>query len=477
MKSDTAIEQIIGRVLRLPNARHKQSPALNRAYAFATSNNFALTARALEDALVEGNGFNPLEARDLIVTTSGEQGKLELPVRRAVPPRVVALPVVPDTSSWSAALKAKVQTDEKAGTVTFVAPLSPEEIVEAASGLVMETHREQFIAAAKEYATEEVFSSPAERSVRLAVPMFCLVRQGLLEFLDETHFLERPCSLREHLVDAKGGDLVVEEGHAAYGEVGLNEQGKVGWKFGQELADQLRLIEVTENWSEARLIDWLDRNIPHPDIFAEDSGLFIATLLHNLIGSGETPLGRLVRERFALRDLVESRIDDCRRMAKARAFQDVLFRQESGPVSVSAERVFAFDPDRYPARWVCTRSDDFQHHYHRQVGELGESGEEFECALYLDRLPEVEMWLRNLERQPPRSFWLPTSTDRFYPDFVCKLNDGRILVVEYKGEHLWSNDDSKEKRRIGELWMERSNGTCVFVMPHGRDFAAIRKAL
>jgi hypothetical protein len=24
----------------------------------------------------------------------------------------------------------------------------------------------------------------------------------------------------------------------------------------------------------------------------------------------------------------------------------------------------------------------------------------------------------------------------FYPDFVCKLKDGRILVVEYKGGHL-----------------------------------------
>ncbi len=91
--------------------------------------------------------------------------------------------------------------------------------------------------------------------------------------------------------------------------------------------------------------------------------------------------------------------------------------------------------------------------------------------------PAVETWVRNLERQPVRSFWLPTATDRFYPDFICKLHDGRILVVESKGEHLWSNDDSKEKRRIGELWMERSQGACVFVMPCGRDFAAIRRAI
>ena len=36
----------------------------------------------------------------------------------------------------------------------------------------------------------------------------------------------------------------------------------------------------------------------------------------------------------------------------------------------------------------------------------------------------------------PNSFWLQTSSDKFYPDFVALLNDGRVLVVEYKGRIL-----------------------------------------
>lgn len=64
--------------------------------------------------------------------------------------------------------------------------------------------------------------------------------------------------------------------------------------------------------------------------------------------------------------------------------------------------------------------------------------------------------------------------DKFYPDFVCKLKDGRLLVVEYKGADRWSNDDSKEKRRLGELWELKSCGKCLFVMPKGKDFGAIR---
>ena len=38
----------------------------------------------------------------------------------------------------------------------------------------------------------------------------------------------------------------------------------------------------------------------------------------------------------------------------------------------------------------------------------------------------------------------------------CNLKDGRYLVAEYKGADRWSNDDSKEKRRLGELWALKS---------------------
>ena len=44
------------------------------------------------------------------------------------------------------------------------------------------------------------------------------------------------------------------------------------------------------------------------------------------------------------------------------------------------------------------------------------------------------------------------------------LNDGRILVIEYKGEPYKTNDDSKEKKNLGELWAEKSNGKCLFLM-------------
>ena len=75
------------------------------------------------------------------------------------------------------------------------------------------------------------------------------------------------------------------------------------------------------------------------------------------------------------------------------------------------------------------------------------------------------------------SFWLQTASDRFYPDFLSLLEDDRVLALEYKGEHLWSNDDSKEKRAVGELWAERSKGKCLFVMTRGKNWSMITNSI
>jgi type III restriction enzyme len=181
----------------------------------------------------------------------------------------------------------------------------------------------------------------------------------------------------------------------------------------------------------------------------------------------------VVRKKFELRKIVEEKVRECRRHARARAHQALLFGEDASAVVVSPDQCFAYVPEQYPARTICLRSDSFSKHYYPKVGELDSEGEEFLCALFLDRMPEVEYWVRNLERQERFSFWLQTATDKFYPDFVCKLKDGRFLVVEYKGADRWSNDDSQEKLRLGELWALKSNGTCLFIMPKGKQFEEI----
>lgn len=37
----------------------------------------------------------------------------------------------------------------------------------------------------------------------------------------------------------------------------------------------------------------------------------------------------------------------------------------------------------------------------------------------------------------------------------------------------WSDDDSKEKRAIGQTWDEKSDGNCLFKIPKGPDWNTI----
>jgi len=52
-----AVEQIIGRVIRMPNARKKTDEALNRSYVFASATNFNEAAARVIGGL-EDNGYS-----------------------------------------------------------------------------------------------------------------------------------------------------------------------------------------------------------------------------------------------------------------------------------------------------------------------------------------------------------------------------------------------------------------------------------
>lgn len=83
----------------------------------------------------------------------------------------------------------------------------------------------------------------------------------------------------------------------------------------------------------------------------------------------------------------------------------------------------------------------------------------------LDSLNEVEFWVRNVSRHV-NSFRLPLASGHFYPDFVAKLKDGRIFVVEYKGKLLAGSgiDDTNENRVVGEKWERASAGKGLFAV-------------
>ena len=94
-------------------------------------------------------------------------------------------------------------------------------------------------------------------------------------------------------------------------------------------------------------------------------------------------------------------------------------------------------------------------------GEGGGEGEEFECAVALDSLAEVKHWIRNVPKHSD-AFFLPRAQGYQYPDFVAELKDGRILVVEYKGQRGKSDPKEVESLNIGKKWQAVSDRKAVY---------------
>ena len=173
-----------------------------------------------------------------------------------------------------------------------------------------------------------------------------------------------------------------------------------------------------------------------------------------------------MRCKFILARKILDKIDAFRREERNNTYQARLFAPGAKP-EVSFQTAFVFRDGMYQGeryyRGHWQPSKHFLGSHAVPAFDGVEDGEEIRCAQTLDSLPEVKFWVRNVARHRA-SFWLPTATDKFYPDFVAQLEDDRLLVVEYKGAHIADSSDTAEKRAIGELWQRTSNGKGVFVV-------------
>lgn len=93
---------------------------------------------------------------------------------------------------------------------------------------------------------------------------------------------------------------------------------------------------------------------------------------------------------------------------------------------------------------------------------------ETELVLRLTNLNNIRWWHRNLANT---GFFINGFT-KHYPDFIIKTENGNIVLVETKGEHL-ANEDSKLKINLGRSWSAAAGDQFKYFMV----FADAEKAL
>ncbi|HVU24749.1 MAG TPA: DEAD/DEAH box helicase family protein [Opitutus sp.] len=497
-RSATAIEQIVGRILRLPGATAKRHPDLNCAYAFSVSASIQEVLAELREAL-ENNGFTKAEAERILVPVS--QGVMPLGVQ----PQTV--PLAADTEVDTAALQTqverlagKVRFDAAKGELTVIVPLDVAE-TERLSACAQTPEAKRRIAEAVETVreAERAFGgtgatrapTPYERQIDFIVPLLA-VREGeaLMEF-ESTFLLEHAWKLSEK--DASLPDIYdpTQRPTGRMGVLDADAAGHVTTQVVEESASadfvatlhqQVFQLGGAGDWTLDALAAWLDRQIEHRDIPMGEMVEFLRKALRGLMAKfGLGDVSALALDRFRLRDQLEARIDSHRRTERKAAFQSFLLPESA--LAVDEGVAINFRTMSYEPSWRYEGGYRFQKHYFTpKPGELaektpaGEIREEFKCAQWLDDNPAIAFWTRNLSNKAT-SFRLQTSTDWFYPDFICQLKNGCSLAVESKGGHLAEGSDAEEKRLLGHVWESRSGGRCVFVMPVAGEFGEIQKAI
>ena len=288
--------------------------------------------------------------------------------------------------------------------------------------------------------------------------------QGNVEFADTDVFMEfidwSPLDYPARLDDR---EFTVRETAHSF-EIDIDGR-QVRHQF-LDAQEQLVLNVAVEGWTPERLVVWLERQVREIDLDPDALRKWLSALVRSLTDRRGIGIAALMRCKFILARKIRDKIDAFRQQEQDKAYQRYLFAPEAR-VETSFDEAFVFrdgmyaDQRRYRGRWKPSK------HFLGPDTVLAfdgaDGGEEMQCAQALDRLPEVTYWIRNVARHPA-SFWLPTATGKFYPDFVALLNDGRSFVVEYKGAHIAEGSDTDEKRAVGALWEQRSEGKGLFLM-------------
>jgi type III restriction enzyme len=477
IQSATAVEQLLGRVLRMPYAKRRGDDALNRAYAFLSEPEFGAAARSLADKLV-AMGFEESEALDNIEPAQGSLG-VDDPLfgHRAKPKptfthTIIAKPEVIARLQERSDVTLR-ETDDGKVEVAVTGRVDDDLERTIADG-TPEAERKGFSESLAKYRTEtKDLLSPAEQGEPFRVPRLMSEIQGHLEFADTDIFMEfHDWSLLGHAARLGEDEFAVRETARSF-EIDLDGN-RITYQFASE-DEQLALDIEVEGWTPEALVLWLDKQVRQPDIHQSELLRWLREIVDHLMKKRGMHIAALMRCKFILARKLREKIATIRQSERDGVFQQYLFAPEA-KVELSFDEAFEFkegmyfDQRRYRGRWRPVKH--FLGPTDLPAFDGADDGEEALCAQVIDSLPAVKFWIRNVARHP-NSFWLPTATDKFYPDFVAQLEDERLLVVEYKGAHIADGADTAEKRTVGALWEEKSDGKGLFIVVEktvdGRD--------
>ncbi len=355
--SRIAVEQIIGRIMRLPSASRKENEDLNRSYIFASAKNFNEAATEIISGL-ESNGYSRLD----LINAADRQEQYQFEVERRV-------------------------------SEDFAPPMMAYED--------------------EELSFEELIGENFE-----------LAKQDAkIDF--KVHY----DSDGRAIIDIKEGDK---------------------WIRGAQKV--LKITYRDKNCSKSELIQWLDKRLRFTMLDKEDRVAFLEKALNNIKGY---TLQDLSVNRYLLLDKLDSAINKILVNHAKNNFDKYV---KEGKIKTKSFEKFS---DKIMLEEELPQ--EFNKNYYKKIDKLNKEENTFINRLDLDTLSNIRFWIRNREKKDPFYLqgWKP---NKFYPDFVAVTEKGNILVLEWKGEHLVTNEDTTYKVQVAKEWEHLGNGKLHFFL-------------
>jgi type III restriction enzyme len=463
-------EQLLGRVLRMPNVEKKPYEELNKAYAFVSEADSLKTAQTLEIVLSRA-GFD-LENSPPLIQTKSKQGEIQ----EFFGNPFAELSERPALEKLSGELQNKieiVQEDKKEPPTIIVKELLTEsETQQILETIPKEEDRKIFseLVVRKNH-QQKYASSPVNQGKQFPLPQLLLKLDDEEVPFDEDIFLSVEWKLSEQdttLSDFSSQSIIVSSL-----TVDVDEKGRLKTRnFIEKISRQSDFfVQLDAIGSKEELINYLIRANNRYDVKYSELRLYIAKTVEQLERNGEK-IQDLLINRTRLVKRIQDKIQSLINKEKEKSFSFYLSDEMKLKFKVADNLYFE---KSYSPTETYKGTYDFGKHYYPLIHKM--DNDEIECAMKLDSNDNVEMWLRNIERQSDTSFWLQTSTDRFYPDFLAKLKVGRIAAIEYKNTRDYTNEDSDEKRRIGEYWERVGRGKVLFYMTNGKNWDGLKNKI
>ncbi|MDR2005740.1 MAG: DEAD/DEAH box helicase family protein [Acidaminococcales bacterium] len=431
------VEQILGRVLRLPNTTKSRSDTLNISYCLTSSASFHETLERVVAGL-QSAGFS---GKDYRVA----QAQPTIPNAQTPPP-------VQQTAQGTEELPGQDEPTDIAAIVAHIAERANTEEVTPSAQPDLLSQAEQTAKAYDDFAAAQESVSAVAAEVREKMNEFHIAAEfaGDADNLRLPHFvipLDIPILtddttklLTEEDLSAgftlKNKDAAIDflSVDAEIARVDVSGAAPKAWKLSGTDNDFFRgwfnSLPTEKRIAECKAIirRYLDKNNSLTGI----SG-YVDSVAETLAAGH---LNDLQQSPYKYAEKIRRKITELLLAHRESKFK--LWREQG---RITAEPRYAFPKTISPLRFTQAIPNSLY------TAEEDMNGLEKDVAWAVANLQNIRWWHRN----PSKTGFCINGFEHAYPDIIVMTGSGRLLLIETKGDHL-ENSESERKCRIGREW-------------------------